>query len=79
MLKKNITIINKLGLHARASVKLINLASRFQSDIFLRYNGREINAKSILGIMALGAAQGTEIELIVSGTDEAIALEKYVN
>ncbi len=76
MLQKKLTIVNKLGLHARASVKLINLAGRFQSEILLSYDNREINAKSILGTMALGAAQGAEIILIVSGPDEELALEK---
>jgi len=76
MIQKKLTIINKLGLHARASMKLIHLASRFQSDIFIRYADREINAKSILGTMALGAAQGAEIELIASGEDESLAIEK---
>lgn len=76
MLQKRIMIINKLGLHARASVKLINLAGRFQSEILLNYDNRQVNAKSILGIMALGAAQGSEIELIISGPDENTALQQ---
>ena len=68
--------VNKLGLHARASIKLINLAGRFESEILIRYEHREINAKSILGTMALGAGYGAEIELIVKGSDESIACEK---
>ncbi len=76
MLVKSISVINKLGLHARASVKLINLACKFQSDIRLEFKGREVNAKSILGIMALGATQGTQVELKVSGPDEKLAVEK---
>jgi phosphotransferase system HPr (HPr) family protein len=78
MLNKKLTIINKLGLHARASMKLISLAGRFQSQILIRYQNNEVDAKDILNVMALGAAQGAEIELIVSGEDESIALEKIV-
>lgn len=76
MLQKKITIVNKLGLHARASVKLINLAGRFQSEIVISYDDRQVNAKSILGIMGLGAAQGAEVELMVSGPDEEPALQQ---
>lgn len=76
MVVKTLSVINKLGLHARASVKLINLACKFQSDIRLGFKGREVNAKSVLGVMALGATQGTEVELKVSGPDEKLAVEK---
>jgi phosphocarrier protein HPr len=76
MLKKKLTILNKLGLHARASMKLINIANRFQSEITIHYEDYEVDAKDILGVMTLGASQGTEIELIISGEDEAAALEK---
>lgn len=76
MLEKKLKILNKLGLHARASMKLINLAGRFQSHILIRYHGAEVDAKEILDVMALGAAQGAEIEFIISGEDETTALEK---
>ncbi len=76
MLKKKLTIINKLGLHARASMKLISLANRFQSEITLHYQGYEVDAKDILAVMTLGASQNAEIELVISGEDEAAALEK---
>ncbi len=76
MLIKTLIVINKLGLHARASVKLINLAGKFQSEIRMRFRGREVNAKSILGAMALGATKGSEIELFISGPDEKIAMER---
>lgn len=79
MLQRKLTIINKLGLHARASMKLISLAGRFQSDIFIHHDGYEVDAKDIINVMALGAAQGSEIELIVSGEDEAAALRKSPN
>lgn len=82
MIRQPITISNKLGLHARAAAKLVRLASQFSSDIKLATNGTEINAKSILGVMMLAAAKGTELELVIEGTDEAdavAALEALVN
>ncbi len=82
MQKKRLKIINKLGLHARAAVKLVNTASRFGSEIIIIYNNREINAKSVMNVMVLGASQGTEIELVVTGSDEAAAfsaLEELIN
>jgi len=74
MQEKKITIINRLGLHARAAVKLVNLASRFGSEILIRYNQREINAKSVMNVMVIGANQGAEIELIITGEDEVDAM-----
>lgn len=75
MIKKQAKIINKLGLHARAAAKLVTLASSFKSDIQLALNGKQINGKSIMGVMMLAAAQGYTIELIVSGSDEEQALD----
>lgn len=82
MIKKNIKIVNKLGLHARAAMKLVNLASRYQSKILISYNNREVDAKSIMNVMVLAASCGATIELIVSGEDEQEAmqaLEKLIN
>ncbi|MCB1770418.1 MAG: HPr family phosphocarrier protein, partial [Candidatus Competibacteraceae bacterium] len=59
MLKREVVIINKLGLHARAAAKFVTLASRFDADIRLLRNGREVNGKSIMGVMMLAAACGT--------------------
>ena len=70
MRKEPITIINKLGLHARAASKLVSTASRFESDVFIDKKGNRVNAKSIMGVMMLAASKGTEIELEVDGTDE---------
>jgi phosphocarrier protein HPr len=78
MLRQKITIINKLGLHARASMQLINLAGRFQSNILINYNDREVNAKSIMNVMAIAASQGSEIELIIDGEDEQNAMHEIV-
>lgn len=76
MIKKKIKIINKLGLHARAAMKMVSLAARFQSDIRLLYMDREVDAKDIMNVMILGASQGAEIEIGISGDDEMEALEK---
>ena len=75
MLQQEAEIINKLGLHARASAKLTKLAGGFQSEVFLSRNGRRVNAKSIMGVMMLAAGMGSEIEIEVSGPDEAAAME----
>ncbi len=74
MLKKKITIKNKLGMHARAAVKFVNVANRFKSSIRVEKDGNKIDGKSILGILTLAAVQGTEIILKVSGKDEDRAL-----
>ena len=67
---RTITIINKLGMHARASAKFVSLASAFDSDITLARNGQRVNGKSIMGIMMLAAGKGTELEVCANGTDE---------
>lgn len=74
MLTKKITIINKLGLHARAAAKFVSHASRYASEIEVIRGDRRVNGKSIMGVMMLGASQGIEIELIVDGEDEQQAL-----
>ena len=78
MQKTNVTIINKLGLHARASAKLTKLASSFACDVFMSRNGRRINAKSIMGVMMLAAGMGTEVEIATDGADEAKAMQALV-
>lgn len=74
MIKQDIEIINKLGLHARASSKLTQTASQFSSEIWIEKNGRKVNAKSIMGVMMLAAAQGSSITLEANGTDETAAM-----
>lgn len=76
MQSATIEIINKLGLHARASSKLVQLASSFKSDIFIERNGRKANAKSIMSLMMLAAAKGASITLSCSGSDEVSAFEQ---
>ena len=75
MLEKKIAIKNKLGLHARAAVKFVNLANRFSASVKIVKDGNEIDGKSILGILTLAATQGSEIMLLVSGKDEDSALK----
>ena len=76
MLKKEITIINKLGLHARAAAKFVSLASSFSSDIGLARGSKRVNGKSIMGVMMLAASQGTLLELSTEGSDESLAMER---
>lgn len=68
-------IVNRLGLHARAAAKLVRIAGRFESEITLRRDGQEADAKSIMSVMMLGATTGTELELEASGEDAQQALE----
>ncbi|MCK7499587.1 MAG: HPr family phosphocarrier protein [Comamonadaceae bacterium] len=78
MLDKTVTIRNKLGLHARAAVKFVNLANRFVASVKIVKDGDEIDGKSILGILTLAATQGTAIRLLVSGKDEEAAMAALV-
>ena len=74
MIKKNTTISNKLGLHARASAKLTKLAGSYPCEVWLSRGERRVNAKSIMGVMMLAAGIGSEIEIETDGEDEAAAL-----
>lgn len=74
MIEKTCLIINKLGLHARASAKFVTTASQFESDIKVSRNGRTVNGKSIMGMMMLAAAKGTEITISADGNDAKQAL-----
>ena len=78
MLQREVEIVNKLGLHARASAKLTQLAARYQSDVQMSRNGRKVNAKSIMGVMMLAAGKGTKVTLETTGPDEAEAMEALV-
>ncbi len=82
MINKEITIINKLGLHARAAAKFVNLASTFNSEIELEKGKRRVNGKSIMGVMMLAAGKGSCVILYANGSDEESAigkLEKLIN
>ena len=79
MLKKELTIKNKLGLHARASTQLVKHASRYASEINITANQKTVAAKSIMGVMLLAASKGTKIILEVSGNDEIEAMADLEN
>jgi phosphocarrier protein len=82
MLELKITIINKLGLHARAAAKLINTTSRFSSDVRLIKEGREVDGKSIMSVMMLAASIGTELTVTAAGNDQddaIAAIEALIN
>ena len=75
MEKRSVRIVNKLGLHARASAKLTQTAARFASNVFISRNGRRVNAKSIMGVMMLAAGMGSTVELEAEGEDAAAAID----
>ncbi len=76
VVNRDITIINKLGLHARAAAKFVTLASRYESDIRLLRDGREVNAKSIMGVMMLAAGRGTALQIQATGEDASDAVQQ---
>jgi len=75
MLERKLTVSNRLGLHARASARLVQVLSAFKANATLIAKGREVNAKSIMGVMLLAAGQGTPVTIRVEGEDEAAAIE----
>ncbi len=76
MAARQLAIINKLGLHARAAAKLVQVASHFAADITLKHNGKEVSGKSIMGVMMLAAGKGSTIDVIATGPDEDAALDE---
>ncbi len=78
MIEKSITIINKLGLHARAASKFVATASKFESEVRLAREGQTVNGKSIMGVLMLAAPQGTDLLLSVCGEDEERATQNLV-
>src|SRR5205814_390742 len=74
MQQREVEIVNKLGLHARASAKLTQVAGAFESDVWLSRNGRRVNAKSIMGVMMLAAAKGSTVLIETDGADEEAAM-----
>lgn len=82
MISKEIPIINKLGLHARAAAKFVTLASEFSSDIYVARGNKKVNGKSIMGVMMLAAGKDSTIEITADGPDEQLAvsrLEELIN
>jgi len=78
MLQQEVEIVNKLGLHARASAKLTQIAGQFGSNVWLSRSGRRVNAKSIMGVMMLAAAKGSTIVIETEGADEIEAMHALV-
>jgi phosphocarrier protein len=79
MLTITIKIINKLGLHARASAKLTQVANQFASDVWIEKSNKKVNAKSIMGVMMLAASQGSDVTISTQGSDEKKALNAIVD
>lgn len=75
MISQQITIINKLGLHARAAAKLVKAAGGFEAKIHLDKSGQRVNSKSIMGVMMLAAGQGTDLTIEADGADEQAAID----
>ena len=75
MLQQEVEIVNRLGLHARASAKLTQIAGQFTAEVWVARNGRRVNAKSIMGVMMLAAAKGTRVMVETSGEDEIAAMQ----
>ena len=78
MISRDIEIINKLGLHARASAKLTQLAAKFQSEVWMTRNQRRVNAKSIMGVMMLAAGKGSTVTMETEGPDEQECFDALV-
>jgi phosphocarrier protein len=78
MQRREVEIVNKLGLHARASAKLTQLAAKYQCDVAMARNNRRVNAKSIMGVMMLAAGKGAKVTLETDGPDEAEAMDALV-
>ncbi|MBX7228916.1 MAG: HPr family phosphocarrier protein [Burkholderiaceae bacterium] len=78
MIQQDIVISNKLGLHARASAKLTQIASRFNSEIWISRNDRRVNAKSIMGVMMLAAGLGSTVKLETEGADQDEAMAALI-
>ena len=78
MLQREVEIINKLGLHARASARLTQVAGRYRANVWLGRNGRRVNAKSIMGVMMLAAAKGSTVVIETEGPDEEQAMDAII-
>ncbi|MBO7302682.1 MAG: HPr family phosphocarrier protein [Clostridia bacterium] len=78
MVKKEVTITNNIGLHARPATFFIQKANTFKSSVWIEKDDRKVNAKSLLGVLSLGIAQGTSIAIIADGSDESVAVDELV-
>jgi len=78
MIEKNVKIINETGLHARPASQFVEKASRFKSRVFIEKDGRKVDAKSIIGVLGLGAGKGSIVKIIAEGDDEQEAVDELV-
>lgn len=76
MVVKDVIVKNRLGLHARVVTLVVKKASKFKSEIFIEFNGKKANGKSVINVLALGANYGAKVKITASGPDEALALEE---
>lgn len=79
MVKKEVTITNKIGLHARPATFFIQKANTFKSSVWIEKEERKVNAKSLLGVLSLGIAQGMTIEIVADGSDEIDAVDSLID
>lgn len=79
MISASVTIVNKLGLHARAATRLVNCASAFESEVRIVRGARVVNAKSIMGVLTLAASKGTELTVETEGPDQEESLQAVVD
>jgi phosphocarrier protein HPr len=79
VIQRTVTIINRAGLHTRPAAAIVKLASKFKSEFYIIKDGFRINGKSIIGVMTLAAAQGTQLELECDGPDEETAMAELVD
>lgn len=79
MVSKEVVVKSSTGLHARPATLLVKKASSFKSDVSVEFNGKKANVKSLIGVLSLGITKDSTIKVIVSGDDEALALEEIVN
>ena len=78
MISRNVNIINRLGLHARAATRLVNCASEFKAEVLVKKGTRSVNGKSIMGVLTLAAAIGTELTIETDGEDEDLAMAAVI-
>jgi phosphocarrier protein len=78
MISRNVNIINRLGLHARAATRLVNCASEFKAEVLVKKGTRSVNGKSIMGVLTLAAAIGTELTIEADGEDENLAMAAVI-
>ena len=78
VIERKVIILNSMGLHARPAAQFVKIASRFKSDVYISKNNREVNGKSIMGVMMLAAEKGSELTLKVDGKDQTHAMQALV-